>query len=89
MSKRYLTTEQRRSALKLAYGDRKWIDRVDKMQPKQVYAIFDKLCKDGVINFDDNGNVFFKTKEELQKIKEARQGFHQITFDEYLQEKEK
>ena len=72
MSKRYLTTEQRRSALKLVYGDRN-----------------DKLCKDGVINFDDNGNVFFKTKEELQKIKEARQGFHQITFDEYLQEKEK
>lgn len=89
MAKRYLTTEQRRSALKLAYNDREWINRVDKMQSKQVYAIYDKFCKDGIISFDDNGNMYFKTKEEVQKLKEARQGFHQITLDEYLKENEK
>ena len=40
MAKRYLTPEQRRSALKLAYTDRDWVSKVDKMPPKQIYAIF-------------------------------------------------
>lgn len=85
---RYLTTEQRRSALKLAYDDRAWIDKVDKMSNKQVYAIFDTMRKSGQIAFDDVGNLFFRSKEEVRKIKEARTGYHQITFDEWTKEQE-
>ena len=89
--KRYLTTEQRRSALKLAYSDRYWIERVDRMPNKQVYAIFDKLRKDGMINFDDNGNIYFRSIQEVKdlkkKRKEEKEG-HQITIDEWLKEKE-
>ena len=84
---RYLTTEQRRSALKLAYSDRNWISKIDKMPSNQVYAIFDKLKKEGIINFDDNGNVYFKSREEVNKMKEKRSGYHQITLDEYLKER--
>ena len=84
---RYLTTEQRRSALKLAYNDRGWISRVDKMPNKQVYAIFDKMRKSGQITYDDAGNLIFRTKEEIKKLKEAKTG-HQITFDEYMKYQE-
>ena len=85
---RYLTTEQRRSALKLAYDDRTWIDKVDRMPNKQVYAIFDTMRKSGQIVFDDAGNLLFRSKEEVRKIKEARTGYHQITFDEWAKEQE-
>jgi len=87
MAKRYLTTEQRKSALKLAYADRDWVSKVDKMPPKQIYAIFNKLKKDGIINLDGHGNVFFRTREEVNELKERRDGFHQITLDEYMQSK--
>lgn len=87
--KRYLTTEQRRSALKLAYSTSKWIDRIDDMSDKQVYAVFDKFVKDGLINFDEKGNIFFRSKEEVQELKEKRLGVHQMTIDEWIQEKEK
>lgn len=86
---RYLTTEQRRSALKLAYTDRNWVNKVEKMPDIQVYAIFDKFRKDGMINFDDNGNIFFRSKEEVKELKkrreESRNG-HQITLDEFMTE---
>lgn len=87
MNKRYLTTEQRRSALRLAYADRDWVNKVDKMKPNQVYAIYDKLRMDGVINFDDKGNIFFRTPEEVKELKKKRQEAkcgHQITFDEFF-----
>jgi len=84
---RYLTTEQRRSALKLAYSDRKWIAYVDKMPANQVYAIFDKFKKEERISFDNNGNLIFRTREEVEKMKEKRSGYHQITLDEYLKER--
>ena len=84
---RYLTTEQRRSALKLAYSDRNWISKIDKMPSKQVYAIFDKLKKEERIIFDDNGNLIFRTSEEVKKMKEKGSGYHQITLDEYLKER--
>lgn len=84
--KRYLTTEQRRSALKLAYNDRDWVDKVDTMSNKQVYAIFDNLKRKGMIVLDGYGNISFKSKGEIKKIKEARKerGFHQITLDEFF-----
>lgn len=84
--KRYLTTEQRRSALKLAYNDRDWIDKVNTMSSKQVYAIFDNLKKKGMIVLDGYGNISFRSKGEIKKIKEARKerGFHQITLDEFF-----
>ena len=89
--KRYLTTEQRRSALKLAYSDRNWVEKIDMMPNKQVYAIFDKLRKDEIINFDDNGNIYFRSRQEVRdlkkKRKEEKEG-HQITIDEWLKEKE-
>lgn len=85
---RYLTTEQRRSALKLAYDDRAWIDKVDKMPSKQVYAIFDTMRKSGQIAFDDAGNLFFRSKEEVRKIKESSYRYHQITLDEWAKEQE-
>lgn len=85
---RYLTTEQRRSAIMLAYNDRKWLERVRKMPALQVYAVFEKFKKDGVINFDDNGNIYYRTPKEVQKLKikreEARSGCHQITLDEFF-----
>ena len=86
MPKRYLTTEQKRSALKLAYADREWVDSVDNMPKKQVYAIYDQLKRDGIINFNDDGSIFFRTREEVRELKkrrrEARIG-HQMTFDEW------
>lgn len=85
--KRYLTTEQRRSAIKLAYNDRNWIDKVNVMSNKQVYAIFDKLKKDGIINLDGNGNIFFRTREEVNELKKRRKEqnrCHQITLDEFF-----
>lgn len=89
--KRYLSTEQRRSALKLAYSNKEWINKVDSMPNKQVYAVFDKMKKDGIINFDSNGNVFFKSRAEINELKkrreESRNG-HQITLEEYMKEKE-
>lgn len=88
MNKR-LTTEQKRAALKLAYADRDWIDKIDKMPNLQVYAIYDHLCKIGMIYFDEKGNIFFRSKEEVQELKEKRLGVHQMTIDEWLQEKEK
>ena len=88
-NKKYLTTEQRRSALKLAYDSRDWINKVDKMPSIQVYAIFDKLRKDGIINLDEKGNIFYRSREEVKKIKERRSGYHQITLDEWLEEKSK
>lgn len=87
MNNRYLTTEQRRSALKLAYNDRGWISKVDKMPNKQVYAIFDKMRKSGQITYDDAGNLIFRTKEEVKKLREVKTG-HQITFDEYMKYQE-
>ena len=85
---RYLTTEQRRSALKLAYDDRAWIDKVDKMPNKQVYAIFDSFRKSGQIAYDNSGNLIFRSKDEVKKLKEAREGVHQVTLDEYLKDLE-
>lgn len=86
---RYLTTEQRRSALKLAYMDKDWVEKVERMSNTQIYAIFNKFKADGVINFDDNGNIFFRTKEEVKELKkrreEAKNG-HQITLDEFMAE---
>ena len=87
--KRYLTTEQRRSALKLAYNTSKWIDRIDDMSDKQVYAIYDHLCEIGMIYFDEKRNMHFRSKEEVQELKERRLGVHQMTIDEWIQEKEK
>lgn len=96
MAKRYLTSEQRRSALKLAYADRNWVDKVNKMPAKQVYAIFDKLKRDCIINLDSNGNLYFLSRSEaneLKRRKEIAHGYHQITLDEFfgdiLKEKEK
>lgn len=93
MAKRYLTTEQRRSALKLAYADREWVYKVDAMPPKQVYAIFDKLRKDEMINFDENGNIYFRSRQEVNDLKKKRKeaiNGHQMTFDEWAkQENEK
>lgn len=89
MAEKNLTLVQKKSALKLAYKVQGWVDNIDNMSNKQVYAIFDKLRSDGIISYDDNANMYFKTKEEVQKLKEARQGFHQITLDEYLKENEK
>ena len=84
--KRYLTTEQRRSALKLAYSDRDWVDKVDTMSNKQVYAIFDNLKRKGMIVLDGCGNIFFRTREEVNELKKRRKerGYHQITIDEFF-----
>lgn len=82
MAKRYLTTEQRRSALRLAYCDRAWTDKVDKMPRLQVYAIFDSFVKTGRIKFDEYGNLHF---DNSSKKKEPEK-YHQITFDEYLKD---
>lgn len=87
---RYLTTEQRRSALKLAYGDdREWIAKVEKMHDKQIYAVFNKLRMDGLINFDQHGNIYFRSREEVNELKKRREiihSYHQITLDEWLKD---
>ena len=91
MTKRYLTVEQRRAAIKLAYSDRNWIDKVDSMPTKQICGIFDNLKKIGMINFDERGNIFFRSKEEVKELKKRRQeahNGHQITLEEYMKEKE-
>ena len=96
MSENDLSTSERRSILKMLrlndFEDfKKWSDQVDHMPTKQVYAIFNKMKADGYINFDGDGKVFFRTKEEVKYLKkmrdEAKNG-HQITLDEYLKEKE-
>ena len=85
---RYLTTEQKRYALKLVYAKKEWIDKVNAMSNKQVYAIFDKMKMDGIINFNDDGSIFFRTKEEAKELKERRQGFHQMNFDDWAKQQE-
>lgn len=87
-SKRYLTTEERRSALKLVYKNDDWPGKVDRMSNKQVYAIFDKFRKCGRISYDDYGNMIFRNDEEVKKLQEERSGVHQLTLDEYLKQKE-
>ena len=86
--KRYLTTVQRRAALKLVYNESDWPEKVDRMSNRQVYAIFDNLRRTGQISYDDYGNLIFRTKDEVRKLQEARSGVHQVTLDEYLKELE-
>lgn len=84
--KKYLTSKQRRAALKLVYNDADWLDKVDRMTNKQVYAIFDKFRLSGRISYDDYGNLIFRNNEEVKKLQEARSGVHQVTLDEYLKD---
>jgi len=86
--KRYLTLDQKRAALKLAYKEQHWVDKVDKMSSMQVYAIFDQFCMNGTIYFDDYKNIHFRSKEEVQELKEKRLGIHQITLDEWIKSKD-
>lgn len=86
--KKYLTTKQRRAALKLVYNDPEWPDKVDRMSNAQVYAIFDKFRISGRISYDDYGNLIFRNEDEVRKLQEARSGVHQVTLDEYLKELE-
>lgn len=86
--KQYLTTNQRREILKAIYVDKDWVYKIDNMPNKQIYAMFESLKKCGKISYDDAGNMIFKSDEEVKKLKEARQGWHQITLDEFLKEEE-
>ena len=81
---KYLTTKEKRSLLKLAYVDKDWIDRIDNMPNKQVYAIFEGLKKCGKISFDDNLNIIIRTDEEVKELKDIRQGWHQMDFDDWM-----
>lgn len=87
---RYFTTKQKRSALILAYpDDEEWGRKVDKMPDMQVYAIFEKLRKDGMINVNPDGSLSFRSKEEVDELKKRREivhdkYYHQITLEEYF-----
>lgn len=76
-----------------------WEVQVSRMKPNQVWAIYSKFKSEGRIYFDGSGNMYFRSKEEVKKLKERRKkekeklNGHQIMFDEFfgdlIMEKEK
>ena len=92
MAKRYLTIKEKRSALRYAYSnDEDWKEKVDHMPTNMICGIFENLRKDGLINFDGDGNIYYRSRAEVNELKkrrrEARVG-HQVTLDEFLKQEE-
>ena len=90
MAKPHIGTERKRWAIMTAYGgEDSWVRKVSKMPSIQVYAIYDKLVRDGMISVDSSGNFSFKTREavnEEKKRKNEQVNGHQVTLDEFLKE---
>lgn len=90
--KRNLTSKEKALAVVKAYKNNPgWEEKVKKMSPWQIYAIFDNLVKRGIIYYDDKMNIKYRTPEEAKEIKKRREEFHsdchQITLNEYFGEK--
>lgn len=90
MSVIFLTTAEMATALKNCYEDDiAWKEKVSRMNSRQIYAIFNKLKGEGLINVDGYGNITFRTREEVDELKRRRQMVHdnechQITLDEFF-----
>ena len=89
--KRNITSKEKALAVIKAYKNNPgWEEKVKKMSPWQIYAIFDNLVKRGVIYYDDKKNIKYRTPEEAKELKKRREEFHsdchQVTLNEYFGE---
>ena len=89
--KRNITSKEKALAVVKAYKNNPgWEEKVKKMSPWQIYAIFDNLVKRGVIYYDDKKNIKYRTPEEAKELKKRREEFHsdchQVTLNEYFGE---
>lgn len=92
MIKRKITSKEKAFAVIKAYNnDKDWEQKVKKMSPWQIYAIYDNLVKRGIIYYDSKMNIKFRTPEEAKELKTKKEDFHsgchQITLNEYFGEK--
>ena len=92
MNKRNITSKEKAFAVIKAYNnDKDWEQKVKKMSPWQIYAIYDSLVKRGIIYYDDKLNICYRTPEEVKELKKRREEFrsdcHQVTLNEYFGEK--
>lgn len=92
MIKRKITSKEKAFAVIKAYNnDKDWEQKVKKMSPWQIYAIYDSLVKRGIIYYDSKMNIKFRTPEEAKELKTKKEDFHsgchQITLNEYFGEK--
>ena len=92
MIKRVVTPKEKALAIIKAYNNSPgWEEKVKKMSPWQIFAIYDDLVKRGIIYYDDKKNIRFRTPEEAKELKKRREEFHsdchQITLKEYFGEK--
>ena len=93
MTKRKITSKEKALAIIKAYKDNKeWEQKVKKMSPWQIYAIYDDLVKREIIYYDNKLNICYRTPEEAKKIVKMRKELrnsdcHQITLKEYFGER--
>ena len=88
----YIPVEKRKKAIMKAYNDTEsWVLQVNKMPIVQICAIFDNLVRQGRIVVHENGNLSYKTLDDLRKERKLKNEVkcgHQMTLDEWLKEKE-
>lgn len=91
MKKRITSKEKALAVVKAYKNNPGWEEKVKNMSPWQIYAIFDNLVKRGIIYYDDNKNIKYRTPEEVKELKKRKEEFrsdcHQVTLDEYFGEK--
>lgn len=93
MVKRKITSKEKALAIIKAYENNAgWEQKVRRMTPWQIYAIYDNLVKRGIIYYDDKMNICYRTPEEAKQIAEMRKELrngdcHQITLKEYFGER--
>jgi len=92
MVKRKITSKEKALAIIKAYKNNAgWEQKVKKMSPWQIFAIYDDLVKRGIIYYDNKLNICYRTPEEAKELKKRKEEFHsdchQITLKEYFGEK--